>query len=75
MTFEDLKETMTRGHVLELVDVSKPFEIKTDASNFALGGVLIQEGHPIAYESQKLNDVERRYTISKKEIGITLTTK
>ena len=40
---------MTRGPVLGLVDVAKPFEIETDASNFALGGVLIQEGHPIAF--------------------------
>ena len=51
MTFEDLKATMTRGPVLGLVDVIKPFEIETDPSDFALGGVLIQEGHPITYES------------------------
>ena len=47
---------MTRGPVLGLVDVTKPFEIETDASDFVLGGVLIQEGHPIAYESRKLNN-------------------
>ena len=68
MAFEDLKATMTRGFVLGLVDVTKPFEIETDASDFALGGVLIQEGHPIVYESRKLNDAERRYTISEKEM-------
>ena len=53
MAFEDLKATMTRGPVLWLVDVAKPFEIETDASNFALGGVLIQEGHPIAFWKSK----------------------
>ncbi|XP_022975335.1 uncharacterized protein LOC111474513 [Cucurbita maxima] len=68
MTFEDLKATMTRDPVLRLVDVTKPFEIETDASDFALGGVLIQEGHLIAYESRKLNDAERRYTVSEKEM-------
>ena len=68
MTFEDLKSTMTRGPVLGLVDVTKPFEIETDASDFALGGVLIQEGHPIAYESRKLNDANRRYTVFEKEM-------
>ena len=51
MAFGDLKATMTRSPVLKLVDVSKPFEIETDASDFSLGGVLIEEGHPIAYES------------------------
>lgn len=59
---------MTRGPVLGLVDVTKLFEVETDASDFALGGVLLQEGHPIAYESRKLNSAERRYTISKKEM-------
>ena len=59
---------MMRGPVLGLVDVTKPFEIEADASDFALGGVLIQEGHPITYESRKLNDAERRYTISGKEM-------
>ena len=68
MAFEDLKATMTRGPILGLVDVTKPFEIETDASDFALGGVLIQEGF-IAYESRKLNDVEWRYLSPKKNVG------
>ena len=46
MAFEDLEATMMRGSVLESIDVTKPFEIETDASDFALGGVFIQEGHP-----------------------------
>ena len=72
MAFEDLKATITRGPVLELVDDTKPFEIETDTSDFALSGVLIQEVHPIAYESQKLNDAERRYTISEKEMLVVV---
>lgn len=39
-----------------------------DASNFTLGGVLMQEGHPIAYESWKLNAAEHWYTIQEKEM-------
>ena len=72
MAFEDLKATMTRGPVLGLVDVTKPFEIETDASDFALGGVLIHEGHPIAYKSRKINDAERRYTVSEKEMLVVV---
>ncbi|TYK04903.1 putative mitochondrial protein [Cucumis melo var. makuwa] len=67
-TFDELKVTMTRGLILGLVDVSKPFLVETDASDFVFGGVLTQEGHPIAYKSHKLNNVERRYTVSKKEM-------
>lgn len=54
--------------VLALPDHTKPFEVRTDASDFAIGGVLMQEGHPIAYESRKLNETERRYTVQEKEM-------
>ncbi|KAJ0894123.1 putative nucleotidyltransferase, Ribonuclease H [Helianthus annuus] len=66
--FEGLKEAVMSEPVLALPDVSKPFELHTDASDFAIGGVLIQEGHPIAFESRKLNDTEKKYTVQEKEM-------
>ncbi|KAK3013710.1 hypothetical protein RJ639_009801 [Escallonia herrerae] len=57
--FEGLKEAVTEEPVLALPDHTKVFELQTDASDFAIGGVLMQEGHPIAFESRKLNDTER----------------
>ncbi|KAL0411014.1 UNVERIFIED_CONTAM: Transposon Tf2-11 polyprotein [Sesamum latifolium] len=48
--------------------MSKPFVVETDASDFALGGVLVQDGHPVAFESRKLKDVERRYSVHEKEL-------
>ncbi|KAK2971008.1 hypothetical protein RJ640_023440 [Escallonia rubra] len=59
---------MSEDPVLALPDVSKSFEVHTDASDFALGGVLMQECHPVAYESRKLNEAERRYTTHEKEL-------
>lgn len=47
--FEDLKKAMTEEPVLALPDHKKAYEVHTDASDFAIGGVLMQEGHPIAY--------------------------
>ena len=70
--FDNLKVTMTRGSIFGLVDMSKLFIVETDVSNFALGGVLTQEGHPIAYESHKLNSAERRYTVSEKEMLVVV---
>lgn len=49
--------------MLKLPGQHSPFEVHTDASDFAIGGVLVQDGHPVAYESRKLNETERRYTI------------
>ena len=45
-----------------------PFEVQTGASDKALGGVLVQEGHPVAFESQKLNGAEQRYSTHEKEM-------
>ena len=61
--FEDLKKAMTQEPVLALLDHTKVFEVHSDASDFAIGGVLMQDRHPIAFESCKLNDTERRYTV------------
>lgn len=30
--------------------------------------MLLQDGHPVAYESRKLNDAEKRYTAQEKEL-------
>ena len=66
--FIDLKQVLVKDPVLALPDLSKPFEVQTDASDFALGGVLMQEGHPVAYESRKLSEAERKYTAQEKEL-------
>jgi hypothetical protein len=47
--------------VLKLLDVNKDFEIHSDASNFAIGGILVQEGRPVAFESKKLSETKRRW--------------
>ena len=51
-----------------LPDYEKPFEVHMDASNFTIRGVLMQDKHPIACESRKLNDTERRYTVQEKKM-------
>ena len=60
--FDNLKQAMFRDPVLVLPDITKPFKVQTNAKDFALGGVLLQKGHPITYESYKLFEEERRYT-------------
>ena len=42
-TFEKLKELITNAPVLAYPDFTKPFTIKTDASNLAIGAVFSQE--------------------------------
>ena len=54
--------------ILRLPDFERPFEVHTDASDFEIGGVLLQDGNLMAYESQKLQDRERRYPVHEKEM-------
>jgi hypothetical protein len=66
--FELLKYKLTSAPLLALPDFSKPFEIIADASDFALGAVLVQDGHPLAFESRKFTDAEIRYHTGEKEL-------
>ncbi|KAK3007789.1 hypothetical protein RJ639_014166 [Escallonia herrerae] len=68
ITDEKAKEAVIEEPILALPDHTKVFEVETDASNFSIGGVLMQEGHPIAFESHKLNDTERKYMMQEKEM-------
>lgn len=42
--------------------------METDASAIGIGGVLRQDGKPIVYLSRTLNDAERNYSITEREV-------
>ncbi|KAF2303684.1 hypothetical protein GH714_021208 [Hevea brasiliensis] len=65
----ELGMALKQEPVLKLPDYSSPFEVHTDAFDFAIGGVILQGRHPIAFESRKLNETERRYTVQEKEMA------
>jgi hypothetical protein len=66
--FETLKGILVKAPVLKLPDFDKDFEIHSDASDFAIGGVLVQKGISVAFESKKLSEIERRWPTHEKEM-------
>lgn len=68
VVFERLKVIMSTCPVLALPDFSRPFIFECDASGLGIGAVLMQDHHPIAFESRKLRDNERLYSTYDKEM-------
>jgi hypothetical protein len=60
-SFEELKQMCTSAPLLAIYDPKKEHTIQCDASGQGLGGVLLQEGKPVAYTSRALRDPETRY--------------
>ncbi|GFW37051.1 retrovirus-related Pol polyprotein from transposon opus [Trichonephila clavipes] len=69
--FQTLKNCLTTPSVLKQADGTQPYIIRTDASNYALGAVLLQgEGsdeHPIEYASRLLTPAECNYSTTERE--------
>lgn len=75
-TFNKCKTLLCNNPILAYPDFDQPFELTTDASNFALGAVLQQNDKSIAYASRTLNEAEEKYsTIEKELLAIVWATK
>ena len=69
--FVELKSKLSSSPILMLPDVSKPFCLRTDASDTGIAGVLFQYHNnipmPVMYVSRKLIDRERNFSAVEKE--------
>jgi len=66
--FRQIKQALISAPVLKLPDPNKPYELIADASVNAIGAVLVQEGHPVAYYSRKFAPAEKNYTTGEQEL-------
>ncbi|KAJ1584992.1 hypothetical protein NDA15_001756 [Ustilago hordei] len=70
--FHKLIQAFTSAGVLQHFDYYLPTRLETDASDFAIAGVLKQEHegqwHPVAFYSRKMSSAEKNYEIHDKEL-------
>ena len=66
-SFKLLKRKIIEKPILVLPDFQKTFQVKCDASGYAVGGVLSQDDRPVAYYSEKLDDAKLKYSTYDKE--------
>ena len=71
--FTGLKADLTDSPVLASPDITKHFEVVTDACGEGIGAVLMQEGQPVAYLSRKLQGAELNYTTTEQELLASIT--
>ena len=64
-----MKQLIAKETLLAYPDFDKKFTIlHTDASDFQLGTVIMQEGKLLAFYSWKLTTAQRNYTTTEKEL-------
>src|SRR6059058_1914452 len=71
-SFKTMKKALTETPTLIHPDFEKDFILSTDASGYALGAVLEQEGndkklHPVGYASKTLTKAEQKYSTTELE--------
>ncbi|KAH8273309.1 hypothetical protein KR018_010569, partial [Drosophila ironensis] len=68
-SFEKIRNTLvSQDVVLAYPDFTKEFQLTTDASNYAIGAVLEQNGRPITFISRTLTSTEENYATNEKEM-------
>jgi len=70
--FDEVKQRLTSGPILAYPANGKPFCLCVNASDYAIGAALEQEGedglwHVVAYGSRSLTNAERKWSSTEKE--------
>ena len=66
--YDDLKHHLCSAPVLSLPNLQQSFKIDIDASDHAISAFLTQHGHLVAYRSETLSDIVRKYPTYDKEM-------
>lgn len=65
--FQTLKHSLVTAPVLALPNFQETFVVETDASDYGIGAVLMQSGHPLAFVSRALGPRNQTLPVYEKE--------
>ena len=72
-SFKTIKNLAKKINILRHPDLSKPFYVACDASNFGIGAVLMQKHgnllYPCEYWSKMFSENEKHWHVSEKELS------
>eukprot|EP00253_Pinus_taeda_P033350 PITA_33350 len=71
-SFEKIKTLLKHAPVLNITHPDKEFVLCTDACKRGLGGVPMQEGQVVCFESEKLNEHEQNYPTRDLELVVII---
>ena len=67
-SFNEIMRIVDRDTLLTYTYFNETFKMHTNPSNLQLGAEINQEGKHITFYSRKLNDYQKRYTVTEREL-------
>ena len=72
-SFNSAKDLIISRNILQYYDITLPVVLQVDASEEAIGGVLLQDGKPVCFTSHTLDSTEKNYAQIEKECRAIVT--
>ena len=65
--FENIKTALSSKPCIKPYDLNSHVTLRVDSSEYSIGGVLLQQGHPVMFLSRKLTSAETSYSNIERE--------